>query len=113
MSLFGEYKLLILSFLNRYKCLLSTDRDTPHESKYIIDGHIYVDPIHAKFKVRNDKDKRITTAHYHYPEPLGGRHVWYSKESLNGGASSSAYWVYDGPAEQTSSSGKGKEKSKK
>lgn len=63
MSLFGEYKLLMLLFLHGYKCLLSTDRDTPHKSKYIIDGLVYVDPIHAKFKVRNDKDKRITTAH--------------------------------------------------
>ncbi|EFY89492.1 hypothetical protein J3458_014366 [Metarhizium acridum] len=87
--------------------------DTPHESKHIIDGHVYVDPMHAKFKLRNEKDKRITTAHYYYPEPLGGRHVWYSKESLNGGASSSAYWVYEGPVDQASSSRKGKEKSKK
>lgn len=53
----------MLLFLNRYKCLASTDRDTPHESKYTIDGHVYVGPIHAKSKVSNDKDKRITTAH--------------------------------------------------
>ncbi|KHO10698.1 hypothetical protein MAA_11702 [Metarhizium robertsii ARSEF 23] len=89
-----------------------TDRYTPHESKHIIDGHVYVGPIHAKFKVSNDKDKRITTSHYYYPEPLGGRHIWYSKESFYGGVSASAYWVYDGPMEQTSSSDKGK-KSKK
>ena len=86
---------LVAPFPSRDGCLLNTGRDTPQESTHIIDGHVYVDPKHAK--VRNEKDKRIATAHYYYPEPLGGRHVWYSKESLSGGVSSSAYWVYEGP----------------
>lgn len=56
------------------------------------DGRI--DPLHVSFKITDDKDQPITSAHA-YLLPLGGRKIWFSKPKYNNNQTANQHFPPD------------------
>ncbi|KAG5927437.1 hypothetical protein E4U42_002272 [Claviceps africana] len=66
--------------------------DVPHTTNHRVNDKVYTDPMHTVLEMKNEKDKRITTAHFYW-DKLGGKYLWYSKLTFNGAASSKDHWI--------------------
>ncbi|GIJ86948.1 hypothetical protein Asppvi_005847 [Aspergillus pseudoviridinutans] len=60
------------------------------------------DPLHANFEITSEEGQRITSVHY-YPNPLGGKNVWFSRPKYNDGKKVNDYF----PKEEQSGNGSG------